>query len=380
MLPGSTYEEIAQLIRTFTNEDHERDHSHRGSSADSPTSARITLDHARSLYEHASMDQLAYLATLARASYHDPCEVTYLKMAIINYTNICVAKCDYCAFYRLPHQKDTYLLSLDQICSQINSHKKLGTTLIAFNGGFHPDLRLKDYAELFAQLHELYPEMTFFEMTVAEFMFSCKRSKLSYHEGATLLKKHGTQWITGGGAEVMSDTFRRRHSPGKYTCLDYYTAQRALIESGLGSTATMVIGFDETLDERLEHLSSLRDFQDSLLASTSLPSFLCWTYKPYNTELGGQEITPEEYWRWMAVCRIYLDNVRHIRTSVLTQNEKALKALDYGANDFDLPLEDMVTELAGATISHDFDQVLGHARHLGYQPRLRSPWPVPQKP
>ena len=337
---------------------------------------RLSAEHLRSLYKKASLEELSELATAAKALKHpDPYRASYLKMAIINYTNVCVARCDYCAFYRLPHHKDTYLLNFEEICKNIEAHKKLGSSLIAFNGGFHPGLRLIDYAELFQKLHHQYPELTFFEMTVAEFMFSCKRSKLSYHEGAQLLKDHGSQWITGGGAEVLTDSFRKRHSPGKYTTQDYYQAQRALIETGLGSTATMVIGFDETLEERLEHLESLRDFQDSL--KTPLTSFLCWTYKPYNTELGGTEISKEEYWRWMALCRLYLDNFQHIRTSVLTQNQEALRALDFGADDFDLPLEDEVTEKAGATISHDFAKILDHAQKLGHTPHHRKPWKAP---
>ena len=107
----------------------------------------------------------------------------------------------------------------------------------------------------------------------------------------------------------------------------------------------MVIGFDETLDERLEHLQRTRDFQDEV---GGLFSFLCWTYKPYGTAFGGREISPQEYWRHIALSRIFLDNVEHIRTSVLTQNEEAFRALDYGADDFDLPIEDEVTQKAGA--------------------------------
>ena len=116
------------------------------------------------------------------------------------------------------------------------------------------------------------------------------------------------------------------------------------------TTATMVIGFDETLEERLEHLQRTRDFQDGCLRDGygGLFSFLCWTYKPYGTALGGREIEPREYWRHIALSRIFLDNVKHIRTSVLTLNEDAFRALDYGADDFDLPIEDEVTQKAGA--------------------------------
>jgi cyclic dehypoxanthinyl futalosine synthase len=130
----------------------------------------------------------------------------------------------------------------------------------------------------------------------------------------------------------------------------------------------MVIGFDETLDERLEHLQRTRDFQDEV---GGLFSFLCWTYKPYGTAFGGREIPPQEYWRWIALSRIFLDNVKHIRTSVLTQNEEAFRALDYGADDFDLPIEDEVTQKAGARIDLDLEGLLAIPRRLGYEVEYR---------
>jgi cyclic dehypoxanthinyl futalosine synthase len=134
------------------------------------------------------------------------------------------------------------------------------------------------------------------------------------------------------------------------------------------TTATMVVGFDETLDERLEHLQRTRDFQDE---TGGLFSFLCWTYKPYGTAFGGREISAHEYQRHIALSRIFLDNVKHIRTSVLTQNEDAFRALDFGADDFDLPIEDEVTQKAGARIDLDLEGLLTIPRSLGYSVQYR---------
>lgn len=336
----------------------------------------IDREDARALYLSADDATLMSLATMARNRIHEPNIATYIMMAIVNYTNVCVAKCDYCAFYRLPHQAGTYLLSFDEVCAKIDALVAHGGRLVGFNGGFHPKLRLSDYAKMFRGLRERYRDrLEFYEMTVAEFMFTCKLSKVSYDEGARVLRDSGTRWITGGGAEILEDGFRARHSPGKYTVADYFKAQRAILDAGMGSTATMVIGFDETLDERLSHLESLRDFQDSV--DGRLTSFLCWTYKPFNNELGGREIETREYLRWLAVARLYLHNIRHIRTSVLTKNEDALLGLLYGADDFDLPTEDEVTQKAGATISHDFSRILAAAERLGYSPKIRGPFPLP---
>src|SRR4029078_8197798 len=136
----------------------------------------------------------------------------------------------------------------------------------------------------------------------------------------------------------------------------------------LDTPATMVIGFDETLDERLEHLQRTRDFQDE---TGGLFSFLCWTYKAYGTAFGGREISPREYWRWIALSRIFLDNVKHIRTSVLTQNEEAFRALDFGAADFHLTVDDEGHQKGGATIDLDLEGLLAIPRRLGYEVEYR---------
>jgi cyclic dehypoxanthinyl futalosine synthase len=332
----------------------------------------LSREEAVWLYLHADNESLSSLASMVKHHHHAPHTASYLIMAIINYTNVCIAGCDYCAFYRLPHQEGAYIRSFDEICKKIETLRAAGGTLAGFNGGFHPKLKIEDYAELFQKLNTRFPDMCFYEMTVAEFMFTCKLSKVSYEVGAQILKDAGTQWITGGGAEILDNGFRKRHSPGKYTVEDYYTAQAAILNAGLNSTATMVIGFDETIEERFNHLESLRKFQEN--TKNKLTSFLCWTYKPYNNRLGGKEISLDEYLRWLAVCRIYLDNIVHIRTSVLTQNENALIGLRYGANDFDLPLEDEVTQKAGAQISQDFTNILNTARTLGFEPIKRPPF------
>lgn len=341
---------------------------------------RISVDDARWLYQHATDGQLQDLASRVRARFHPPDRATYLVMGIVNYTNVCVARCDYCAFYRFPGDPDTYLLSEEQVARRIAGIISLGGTMVSFNGGFHPHLRIEDYTRLFQGLRRRFPDaITYYEMTVAEFMFICKRTGISYAEGARRFVESGTKWISGGGAEVLADSFRLRHSPGKYKVEDFYEAQAAVLDAGLGSTATMVIGFDETIDERLEHIDRLRQFQDSRLqpgVRGALASFLCWTYKPYNTELGGEELPTADYLRWLAVCRIFLDNFEHIRTSVLTRNEDALLGLRYGADDFDLPTEDEVTEKAGATISLEFERILDSARRLGFTPVHRAPLPV----
>jgi cyclic dehypoxanthinyl futalosine synthase len=330
---------------------------------------RISVDEARELWLRADDEELKRLAGEVRARYHEPDRATYMVMRIINYTNVCVAQCDYCAFYVLPNRDGGYVLSRDDVFAKIDELLEFGGDLVGFNGGFNPSLPLDYYCDLFASVRERYGDrVEFYALTVAEFVFLADRAGLSYAEAAARLRDAGVHWVTGGGSEILTEDFRARHAKWKYTVADYFEAQRAIVGSGMRTTATMVIGFDETLDERLEHLQRTRDFQDE---TGGLFSFLCWTYKPYGTALGGTEISPQEYRRWLGLSRIFLDNVKHIRTSVLTQNEEAFRALDYGADDFDLPIEDEVTQKAGATISLDLEGLLAIPRSLGYRVEYR---------
>ena len=321
------------------------------------------------LWKNAGDEELRELASIVRARYHAPHSCTYMLMRIVNYTNVCVAQCDYCAFYKLPGQEGGYVLSQEAVFAKLDELLALGGDLAAFNGGFNPHLPLSYYCELFAAIRARYGDkLEFYALTIAEFMYLADHAKLSYAEAAEQFKAAGVRWITGGGSEILTEDFRKRHSKFKYTVAQYFEAQKAIVASGLKTTATMVIGFDETIEERLEHLERTRQFQDE---TGGLASFLCWTYKPYFTQIGGIEITTGEYLRHLALSRIYLDNVPRIRTSVLTQNERALEGLLYGADDFDLPVEDEVTQKAGATINLQFDKVLQVARDLGFTPEYR---------
>jgi cyclic dehypoxanthinyl futalosine synthase len=337
-------------------------------------SSRVSTEEARALWLEGSDDELRRRAQEVRARFHDPDRATYMVMRIINYTNVCVAQCDYCAFYVLPNQAGGYVLSREEVFAKIDELLEVGGDLVGFNGGFNPRLPLDYYCDLFAAVRERYGDrVEFYALTIAEFLYLADRAELSYPEAATRLRDAGVHWVTGGGSEILTEDFRTRHAKFKYTVREYFEAQRAIVDSGMKTTATMVIGFDETLDERLEHLQRTRDFQDECLRDglDGLFSFLCWTYKPYGTALGGREISADEYRRWIALSRIFLDNVPHVRTSVLTQNEDAFAALDYGADDFDLPIEDEVTQKAGARIDLDLEALLAVPRRLGYEVEYR---------
>src|ERR1700723_2306902 len=330
---------------------------------------RIGRDEARWLWENASDTELRSLAAAVRDRFHERNSCTYMVMRIINYTNVCVAQCDYCAFYKLPTQQGGYVMSHDEVFAKLDELLALGGDLAAFNGGFNPHLPLSYYCEMFAAIRARYGDtLEFYALTIAEFMYLADHAKLDYPAAAERFRQAGVRWITGGGSEILTEDFRRRHSKFKYTVAQYFEAQAAIVDAGLRTTATMVIGFDESLDAPIHPPPPPRQFQDR---TGGLASFLCWTYKPYFTQIGGIEISTGEYLRHLALCRIYFDNIPRIRTSVLTQNQQALEGLNYGPNDFDLPIEDEVTQKAGATISLDFERILKYARELGFEPEYR---------
>jgi cyclic dehypoxanthinyl futalosine synthase len=343
---------------------------------------RITSEDARLLWLEASDAELRALATQVRARFHAPDACTYLLMRIINTTNVCVAQCDYCAFYTLPGQPGGYVLTEAQIFAKIDELLALGGDLIGFNGGFNPQLSIEHYCNLVRAIRTRFGDrIELYAFTIAEFLYLADHASLPYAVAAQRLKQAGVRWITGGGSEILTEDFRRRHSKFKYSVEQFFQAQAAIVAAGLRTTATMVIGFDETIDERIEHLERTRRFQDEVGGQES---FLCWTFKPWSTPLGTQlhniEITTAEYLRHLALSRIFLDNIPRIRTSVLTQNERALEGLLYGADDFDIPIEDEVTQKAGATINLNFDHILDVARAFGFTPTNRYVALAPQSP
>src|ERR1700723_2838775 len=214
---------------------------------------RIGKEEARWLWENASDAELCMLAGIVRDRFHAPDSCTYMVMRIINYTNVCVAQCDYCAFYKLPTQEGGYVLSHDEVFAKLDELLALGGDLAAFNGGFNPHLPLSYYCELFAAIRARYGDrLEFYALTIAEFMYLADHAKLIYAEAAVRLKASGVRWITGGGSEILTEEFRARHSKFKYTVAEYFEAQQAIVEAGLKTTARMGIGFDESLEGRLE--------------------------------------------------------------------------------------------------------------------------------
>lgn len=308
----------------------------------------------------------------ARCRFYPDGKASYVVMRIVSYTNVCVANCSYCAFYRRAGDTAAYVLSREQVFQKVDELREVGGSVVAMEGGFNPKLRIDHYVDLFQAVRGRYGDsIEIYGPTIVEAIFIARASRVSLEEALVSLKKAGLRWIPGGGAEILTDDWRARLSPRKYTVKEYLEGMELAQTLGFGTTATMVIGFGERPKDRIEHLKHIRGLQDR---TGGFSSFLLWTYQPDNTVLGGERADNDDYLRTLALSRLYLDNIPIIRASFLTQGEKGPLALTSGAHDFDIPLEDQVAQLAGAKIERDVEKVLGWVRAAGIEPLKRPPF------
>lgn len=318
------------------------------------------------------LETLRSEAHQVRCRYYPDGKASYIIMRIVSYTNVCVADCSYCAFYRRPGDGEAYVLTNEQIFEKIDALKRVGGSLVAMEGGFNPKLRMDHYENLFRAVRGRYGDsIEIYGPTIVEVIFIARSSRISLEEALVRLKGSGLRWIPGGGAEILTDEWRKKLSPKKYTVKEYLDGMELAQRLGFGTTATMVIGFGETIRDRIDHLRVIRELQEK---TGGFASFLLWTYQPENTALGGKVADNDDYLRTLAISRLYLDNIPVVRASFLTQYDKGPLALKSGAHDFDIPLEDQVTQLAGARIEQNVEKVLGWVRSAGIDPVKREPF------
>lgn len=333
---------------------------------------RLTDDEALILFQSAPLKDLQTMAHDRRCQVVSEKEATYIIMRIVSVTNICMANCKYCAFYRRPGDADGYTLSHEEIFKKIDELLARGGNLVAMEGGFNPALKIAHYENLFRAVRQRYGNrIEIYGPTSVEVLFIARNSKIPLTEALDRLKKSGLRWIPGGGAEILTPEWRKKLSPKKYSVEQYLETMETAQKTGFGTTGTMVIGFGEPHEARVEHLRRLRDLQDK---TGGFASFLCWTYQSPNTELGGPITPNDDYLRTIAIARLYLDNIRRIRASVLTQGQGGILALRSGADDFDIALEDQVTQKAGTQIEDNVKRILTWVRQLGMTPVKRKTW------
>jgi len=334
---------------------------------------RLTVEDAVCLLASDDLIALGMAADTIRRRKHPGDVVTYIIDRNVNYTNICIQYCHFCAFYRPPGSPEGYVLPLEELFRKIEETIALGGTGILMQGGLNPYLKIEYYENLLRAIKERYGiHLHCFSPT--EIVHIARVSKLPLREVIRRLKAAGLGSIPGGGGEILDDEIRRRIGR-KTTAEEWLTVMRIAHEEGLRTTATMVIGFGESLWHRAQHLERIRALQDETGGFTA---FIPWTYQPENTALGrtgGPEATAVEYLKLLAVSRLYLDNVDHLQVSWLTQGLKVAQVgLHFGADDFGSTIieENVVTAAGAPRLSVSEAEIRRLITDAGFRPQQRD--------
>ncbi|MCX7887573.1 MAG: dehypoxanthine futalosine cyclase [Verrucomicrobiae bacterium] len=334
---------------------------------------RITPEEALSLYRNMPLAELGALAAAVRWRKHPEPIITYIVDRNINYTNICSVGCAFCAFHRPETAPDAYVLTHEQILQKVQELVNIGGVQILLQGGHHPNLPLDYYLDMLELLREKFPQVNIHGFSPAEICHLARLYRMRIEDILRRFKEAGLGSMPGGGAEILVDRVRGCLSPAKCTADEWLQVMEIAHHLGLRTTATMVLGHLETIEDRIEHLRRLRQLQDRTGGFTA---FIAWTYQPQNTRLGGTEAGAHQYLRTLALARIFLDNFENIQSSWVTQGPDVGQiALLFGANDFgSLMMEENVVSAAGATFRMDEPTMQRLIRELGCQPRRRNTW------
>src|SRR5437773_5533962 len=333
---------------------------------------RLTRDEAVDLYRRAPTPLLGRLADEIRARKHPEGIVTYIVDRNVNYTNVCVAKCNFCAFYRPVGSAEGYVLGFDELFRKIDETIAVGGVQLLLQGGHNPDLPLTWYEDLFRAIKERYPTFKLHALSPPEIIHLSRLSQLPVAEVLERLIAAGLDSVPGGGAEVLVDRVRKLlHCHGKATADEWLDVMRHAHHAGLRTTATMMYGTVETVEERLEHLLRLRELQDETGGFTAL---ITWSYQPHHPELGGIAAKGLDYLRTQAISRIVLDNFDNLQASWVTQGGKVGQlSLAYGANDMgSVMIEENVVRAAGAAYCMDELEIVRNIEDAGFTAKRRN--------
>ena len=330
---------------------------------------RLNNSQALELFSHGDLLDLAKQAdTIRKKKFGDV--VTFIIDRNINYTNICKNECKFCAFFRRANQRGAYLLTHEEILQKVRETVDAGGTQLMIQGGLHPDLDLSYYEEMLRLIKKNF-DITIHSFTATEIQHFANVAGLSIIETLKRLQAAGLDSLPGGGAEILVDEVRKKISPKKIMTDDWLNVMRTAHSIGMKSTATMVIGFGETLSQRLEHMKKIRDLQDE---TGSFRAFITWTYQPKNTALGGEKVSAQDYMKTLAMTRIFLDNVEHIQGSWVTQGERIGQlTLTFGADDLgSIMLEENVVRAAGTSFEMSTRKMIDLIRSAGKIPAQRN--------
>jgi cyclic dehypoxanthinyl futalosine synthase len=332
------------------------------------------------LFEHAPLTELMYLADELRKIQVPHGKVSWQIDRNVNTTNVCIANCKFCNFYRIPGHAEAYITDIDTYKRKIEETFRWGGDQLLLQGGHHPELGLSFYTTLFAQLKQAYPTLKLHTLGPPEVAHISKLEKMSHHDVLVALKAAGMDSLPGAGAEILVDRVRRLISKGKCGAKEWLDIMHEAHMLGITSSATMMFGHVETLRERMEHLVKIREVQAAKPANAKgFLAFIPWTFQDVDTLLtrirGVHNLTtPEEYIRMIAISRIMLPNVKNIQASWLTVGKQTAQlCLHAGANDFgSIMLEENVVSAAGAPHRFTAKGIQEAIREAGFEPQLRN--------
>ena len=334
--------------------------------------ARVSAADALTLYRHAPTHLLGRLADAIRARKHPDRVVTYIIDRNVNYTNVCVARCNFCAFYRSVGSAEGYVLGFEEIFRKIDETIAVGGNQLLLQGGHNPDLPIAWYEDLFRAVKARYPDFKLHALSPPEVLHISRINQLPVPVVIERLVAAGLDSVPGGGAEILVDRVRRLlNCYSKASADEWLDVMRQAHLAGLRTTATMMYGTVETDEERIEHMIRLRDLQDETGGFTA---FITWSYQPEHTERGGSEATGIDYLRTLALGRIILDNFDNLQASWVTQGGKVGQlSLAYGANDMgSVMIEENVVRAAGAAYCMDEVEIVANIEDAGFTPRRRN--------
>ena len=336
----------------------------------------MTIEEAIELIEHGDLKTLGRMASEMKAKLHPKKVTTFVVDRNINYTNICWVDCKFCAFYTHEKKEDAYILTFDEIDQKIEELLAIGGTQILFQGGVHPKLEIEWYEDLVEHIAQKYPQVTIHGFSSIEIDYIAKRSKISISEVLSRLQAKGLSSIPGAGAEILSDRVRDVIAPKKHDKDTWLEVHRQAHKLGVKSTATMMYGTVETTRELVEHLDHVRRLQDE---TGGFRAFIMWSYQSDHTQLKRElptisKTTPNQYLRYLAVARLFLDNVPNIQSSWVTQGSYiGQMALKFGANDLgSTMMEENVVSAAGAANTMNQDEMIELIRDVGENPAKRN--------
>lgn len=331
---------------------------------------RMSFEEAISLFREAEIYQLGVAASKVCQKLFPENRVTFIIDRNINYTNICVNQCRFCAFWRDAKSPEGYLLNESEILKKVKEAVDDGATQIMLQGGLHPDLKIGYYLKIFKAIKNRF-NVVLHSLSAPEIVHISKQSGLTLEETILQLKDAGLDSLPGAGAEILAEETRRRISSKKISADEWFLVMETAHRLGIYSTATMMFGVGEKISERVDHLDRIRRLQDK---TGKFRAFIPWTFQPGHTQIGGSEVTAEDYLKTVAISRLYLDNIAHIQGSWLTQGEEIGQlSLFFGADDLgSIMLEENVVRSTGVSRKMDVNKISRLIKKAGFTPCQRD--------